>query len=138
MCSYNVEIIVDYENLMCESTIIHDEVVQRVRSCMPQAEKIMELADFFRVLGDSTRIGILNALKNSEMCVCDISAVLKMTHSAVSHQLRILKQARLVKSRKDGKVVYYSLDDNHIDEILDVGEKHLNEGKRGHILKDYL
>ncbi len=128
----------EYENSTCECTIIHDEIVKTVRSRMPQAEKIMELADFFRVLGDSTRIGILNALKNSEMCVCDISAVLKMTHSAVSHQLRILKQARLVKSRKDGKIVYYSLDDNHIDEILDVGEKHLNEGKWGHTLKDTL
>ncbi len=118
----------EYENSACECTIIHDEIVKTVRSRMPQAEKIMELADFFRVLGDSTRIGILNALKNSEMCVCDISAVLKMTHSAVSHQLRILKQARLVRNRKDGKVVYYALDDNHVEEILDVGEKHLNEG----------
>jgi DNA-binding transcriptional ArsR family regulator len=117
----------EYEHSACDCTIIHDELVKKIRNKMPQAEKMMDLADFFRVLGDSTRIGILNVLKNSEMCVCDISAVLKMTHSAVSHQLRILKQARLVKNRKEGKAVYYALDDKHIDEILDVGEKHLNE-----------
>lgn len=117
----------EHVNSTCDCTIIHDEIVRQVRSRMPQAEKILDLADFFRVLGDSTRIGILYVLKNSEMCVCDISAVLKMTHSAVSHQLRILKQARLVRYRKEGKVVYYTLDDKHIDAILDVGENHLNE-----------
>jgi len=123
----------EHENAMCDCTIIHSEVVRQVQSRMPQAEKIMELADFFRVLGDSTRIGILNVLKYSEMCVCDISAVLKMTHSAVSHQLRILKQARLVRYRKEGKVVYYALDDKHIDELLDIGEKHLNESNKDEV-----
>jgi len=111
----------------CECTIIHEDAVAKVKTVMPAPESVFDLADFFKTLGDSTRIGILSALKQSELCVCDIAAVLNMTHSAVSHQLRLLKQARLVSYRKDGKIVYYSLADSHIDELLTTVQKHLTE-----------
>lgn len=110
-----------------DCTTIHEEVVESVKKTMPSTDQRLNLSEFFRILGDSTRIGILSALHKSEMCVCDISSLLNMTQSAVSHQLRILKQARLVRYRKEGKVVYYSLDDKHIDEILSIGYKHLSE-----------
>jgi len=112
---------------VCDCTVIHEDIVNAVKKAMPESEGIHNLADFFKILGDSTRIGILSALQRSEMCVCDISALLDMTQSAVSHQLRILKQARLVRYRKDGKIVYYSLDDNHVEKILSIGRTHLLE-----------
>lgn len=96
---------------------------------MPEEEVLYDLGDFFKILGDSTRIKILSALFQSEMCVCDIAALLGMTQSAISHQLRVLKQGRLVKHRKDGKVVYYSLDDDHIKHIIDQGLTHISEKK---------
>jgi len=111
----------------CGITILHDKVIKSVREAMPEAVTLYELAEFFRIFGDSTRIGILWALTRAEMCVCDLSALLSMHQSAVSHQLRILKQARLVKFRREGKVVYYSLNDEHIRGILDDGMVHLNE-----------
>ena len=86
-----------------------------------------DLAELFKVFGDTTRIKILYALFSKEMCVCDIADLLGMTHSAISHQLRVLKQARLVKFRKEGKVVYYSLDDSHISQIFDCGLSHIQE-----------
>ena len=86
-----------------------------------------DLPDLFKVFGDSTRIRILSALSKAEMCVCDIAYLLNMSQSAISHQLRVLKQARLVKNRRDGKIVYYSLDDNHIVGILDQGLDHIRE-----------
>ncbi len=92
-------------------------------------ETLYDLADLFKVLGDTTRIKILCALFQAEMCVCDISALLGMTQSAISHQLRVLKQARLVKYRKEGKVVYYSLDDEHVESIFDKGLIHISERK---------
>ncbi len=111
----------------CSSVVIHQDVVHKVRSKMPVDETFFDLAEFFKVFGDSTRIKVLWALFTSEMCVCDIAALLNMTQSAISHQLRVLKQAKLVKNRKDGKVVYYSLDDDHIKLILDQGIEHINE-----------
>lgn len=111
----------------CSSVVIHQDVVNKVRSKMPVDETFFDLAEFFKVFGDSTRIKVLWALFTSEMCVCDIAALLNMTQSAISHQLRVLKQAKLVKNRKDGKVVYYSLDDDHIKLILDQGIEHINE-----------
>lgn len=111
----------------CDCTMIHEEVVERVRGEMPQEEILYDLAEFYKVFGDSTRIRILAALEKSEMCVCDIANLLNMTQSAISHQLRVLKKARLVKNRKDGKVVYYSLDDDHVKEILDSGLSHILE-----------
>jgi ArsR family transcriptional regulator len=94
---------------------------------MPEEEYLYDLAELFKVFGDTTRIKILYALFASEMCVCDIASLINMTQSAVSHQLRVLKQARLVKYRKDGKVVYYSLDDEHIKHIFDQGLMHITE-----------
>ena len=111
----------------CDCTIIHDEVVRRVRGQLPAEEELMDLADFFKVFGDTTRVSIICALFRSEMCVCDIAALLGMTKSAISHQLRILKQAKLVKYRRSGKVVYYSLDDDHVKNIFDQGLSHIEE-----------
>ncbi len=111
----------------CSCSYIHEEVVMKVRETMPQEETLYDLAELFKVFGDSTRIKILCALFESEMCVCDIAALLSMNQSAISHQLRVLKQARLVKYRKEGKVVYYSLDDDHVKQIFDHGLAHVNE-----------
>lgn len=117
----------NFNQSVCACTIIHEDVINKVREQIPTSEAILDLADFFKILADSTRIRILSALLHAEMCVCDISALLNMTQSAVSHQLRLLKQARLVKNRKDGKIVYYSLDDKHITDVLSVGFDHLGE-----------
>ncbi|WP_042277760.1 ArsR/SmtB family transcription factor [[Clostridium] dakarense] len=111
----------------CNCTDIHDEVVKEVKSTMPQEEMLYDLAELFKVFGDTTRVKILYALFANEMCVCDIADLLGMTHSAISHQLRVLKQARLVKFRKEGKTVYYSLDDSHISQIFDCGLNHIKE-----------
>jgi DNA-binding transcriptional ArsR family regulator len=94
---------------------------------MPEEEILYDLAELFKVFGDSTRIKILWALDEDEMCVCDIAYLLNMTQSAISHQLRVLKQAHLVKSRREGKVVYYSLADEHVKLILDQGLIHITE-----------
>lgn len=110
----------------CDCSIIHQEVVDKVSRAMPQEETLYDLAELFKVFGDSTRIKILCALQEQEMCVCDIAALLGMTQSAISHQLRILKQARLVKYRRDGKVVYYSLDDEHVSNIFAQGFAHVS------------
>lgn len=111
----------------CACSVIHEETVRRVKAKMPAEETLGDLAELFKVFGDSTRIRILWALDQAEMCVCDISALLNMTQSAISHQLRFLKQARLVKNRKDGKAVYYSLDDEHVRQIFERGLEHINE-----------
>ena len=112
----------------CDCDIIHDDIISKIREQTPPEETLYDLAELFKVFGDSTRVRILSALFVSEMCVCDIAKLLGMTQSAISHQLRILKQARLVKNRKDGKTVYYSLDDEHIKNIFDQGLEHLREG----------
>ena len=111
----------------CDCNVIHEDVVNKVREDMPVEENLYDLAELFKVFGDTTRIKILYALFASEMCVCDIAFLLNMTQSAISHQLRVLKQARLIKYRKDGKVVYYSLDDEHIKQIFDQGLIHISE-----------
>ena len=111
----------------CDCTVIHEDIVNTVKKVMPSEENLYDLAELFKVFGDSTRIKILCALVESEMCVCDIAVLLNMTQSAISHQLRVLKQARLVKYRKEGKVVYYSLDDAHVKQIFDQGLTHINE-----------
>ena len=113
----------------CDCDVIHDDVVNSVRAKMPQEEKLYDLAELFKVFGDSTRIRILWALDEAEMCVCDIAYLLNMTQSAISHQLRVLKQAKLVRNRKEGKVVYYSLDDEHVKMIFDQGLVHINEDR---------
>ncbi|MGE4284077.1 MAG: ArsR/SmtB family transcription factor [Clostridia bacterium] len=111
----------------CNCNTIHEDVINEVRENMPEEENLYDLAELFKVFGDTTRVKILYALFISEMCVCDIAALLSMTQSAISHQLRVLKQARLVKYRKEGKVVYYSLDDDHIRHIFDQGFMHVTE-----------
>ncbi|MDR2245496.1 MAG: metalloregulator ArsR/SmtB family transcription factor [Treponema sp.] len=111
----------------CDCNVIHEDVIARVRQLMPEDEVLLNLADMFKVFSDSTRVRILCALQHSEMCVCDIAALLGMTKSAISHQLRTLRQTRLVKYRKDGKVVYYSLDDEHVGGIFAQGLLHVNE-----------
>lgn len=111
----------------CNCNIIHEDVVNKVKANMPKEEKLYDLADLFKVLGDSTRVRILCALFQAEMCVCDIAALLSMNQSAISHQLRVLKQTRLVKHRKDGKVVYYSLEDEHVKSIFDQVLIHMDE-----------
>ncbi|HAZ36928.1 MAG TPA: transcriptional regulator [Clostridiaceae bacterium] len=111
----------------CSVNVIHEDVVNKVKSGMPDEELFYDLSDLFKVFGDTSRIKIIYALFESEMCVCDLAALFNMSQSAVSHQLRVLKQARLVKYRRDGKVVYYSLDDEHVKEILDKGLAHVEE-----------
>ncbi len=111
----------------CDCEVIHEEIVSQVREKMPAEETLYDLAELFKVFGDTTRIRILWALDESEMCVCDIAALLNMTQSAISHQLRVLKQANLVKFRREGKIVYYSLDDEHVRQIFDQGLIHINE-----------
>lgn len=111
----------------CHTTVIHEDVVDRVRAKIITENRAVDLAYFFKVFGDATRIKILSALSHEEMCVCDISALLEMNQSAISHQLKILRQGRLVKTRRDGKVVYYSLDDDHIVKVLNQGLEHVLE-----------
>ncbi|MDI9492954.1 MAG: metalloregulator ArsR/SmtB family transcription factor [Bacillota bacterium] len=111
----------------CDCNVIHEDVVAKVRDKMPEEEILYDLAELFKVFGDSTRIKILWALEEDEMCVCDIAYLLNMTQSAISHQLRVLKQAHLVKNRREGKVVYYSLADEHVKLILDQGLIHTTE-----------
>ena len=102
-------------------------LVEEIKKAIPEEDKLCDLADLFKVFGDSTRIKILSCLKLSELCVNDIALSLNMTISAVSHQLRILKTNKLIKSRKQGKEVYYSLDDDHVEKIIDCGLDHINE-----------
>ena len=116
---------------LCESNVIHEDVLARVRQRMPEEEPVYEVSELFRVFGDSTRARIICALNLEEMCVCDLSALLNMTQSAVSHQLRVLKAARIVKNRKAGRVVYYSLDDEHIGKIFAMAFDHVTEEEEG-------
>jgi ArsR family transcriptional regulator len=115
----------DIESLDCN--VIHEEVVNAVKKKMPDDEVLLNLADLFKVFGDSTRVRILCALLQAEMCVCDIAALLGMSKSAISHQLRTLRQTRLVKYRREGKVIYYSLEDEHVGTIFDQGLVHVCE-----------
>lgn len=111
----------------CEFIHAHEDIIKEVNAKMPHEEDLYDLADFFKVFGDSTRIKILYVLLCSEMCVCDIAQILSMTQSAISHQLRMLKQMDLVKNRRDGKSILYSLTDGHIKTILNQGFEHIKE-----------
>ncbi len=111
----------------CEEVYVHDGKVKEVLIEIPEEELIKELADFYKVFGDATRIKLLCVLLKAEMCVCDLAEVLGMTQSAISHQLRILKQMKLVKNRREGKTVYYSLADGHIQNIISQGMEHITE-----------
>lgn len=112
---------------LCDCDIIHDDVVKFVSENMLSENKLYNLSDFFKMFGDNTRVKIMWALDKSEMCVCDLAALLNMTKSAISHQLRSLKSANLVKFRRQGNFSYYSLADDHIKTILEVGLEHINE-----------
>lgn len=114
---------------MCDCNVIHENVVEDVKSKMLDNEFITEISTFFKILGDNTRVKILFALDYNEMCVCDIANVLNMTKSSISHQLSYLKDLNIVKSRKSGKEVYYSLDDEHVKEVFEVAISHI-EHKR--------
>lgn len=115
----------EYEN--CEYLFVHEDTVKKVISEMPEEEKLYDLAELFKIFGDSTRIKILYALFEAELCVCDIAQLLKVSQTAVSHQLRVLKTNKLVKSRKEGKNVFYSLADSHVHSIINQGMDHINE-----------
>ena len=116
---YNVE--------CCEFIHAHDEIVEKVQNEMPSEDTLYDLTELFRIFGDSTRIRILYVLFEAEMCVCDIAALLGMTQSAISHQLKALKNARLVKSRREGKTVFYALADDHVKTIINQGLEHILE-----------
>ena len=111
---------------MCDCEMIHEAVVDDTRKRMQTEQEYLDLAALFKMFGDGTRVKILHALELNEMCVCDIAALLGMTKSAVSHQLKALRLGRLVKSRRDGQVVYYSLADDHVKYILDIGFDHIH------------
>ena len=111
----------------CITEGIHRDTIRTVKRNMPDPIALYDVADLFKLFGDSTRLGILWALRESEMCVCDLCALLKMKQPAVSHQLKNLKQSRVVKARRDGKIVYYSLDDEHIRRLLNLGMEHVQE-----------
>lgn len=106
---------------------IHKEVVLKLGETFPNDEILIQLSDFFKLFGDNTRIKILFSLLNSELCVCDIAAALKMTVSAISHQLKLLRKANLVKTRRDGKSIFYSLADEHVNKIIYFGYEHIQE-----------
>lgn len=113
--------------LCCDCGMLHEASVEKVQSEMVTEEEYVELSEFFKVFGDNTRVKILWALDKSELCVCDIATLLDMTKSAVSHQLKVLKDSRLVTARRDGKIMYYSLADSHVKDIFEKAVEHINE-----------
>ncbi len=113
-----------HKEILCDCEVIHEDVVNKVRENMSSKDELTKLANFFKIYGDPTRISIINALELHEMCVCDLAVLLNMTKSAISHQLRTLRNAYLVKSRREGKVVFYSLNDKHIEDIFEIGLEH--------------
>lgn len=111
----------------CDTLVVHEELVKAVNEKMPDEDRLYDLAELFKVFGDSTRIRILYVLFEAELCVCDIAQTLNMTQSAISHQLRILKQSKLVKNRREGKQVFYSLADDHVRTMIAQGWEHIEE-----------
>ena len=128
MLFHEAEVTKSLSNLYKQRYIVSNQNQCRViNSNQALEERMKELAEFYKVFGDATRVKLLYVLLESEMCVCDLAAVLQMTHSAISHQLRVLKQMKLVKNRRDGKTVYYSLADDHIQNIISQGMEHIME-----------
>lgn len=111
----------------CETEELHEDLIRLINETMPDEEELYDLAELFKVFGDSTRIRILFVLFEAEVCVCDLAHTLNMTQSAISHQLRILKQNKLVRSRREGKSVFYSLADGHVRTIIAQGREHIEE-----------
>lgn len=112
--------------MSCECRIIHESVVKEAKSKMLNVEEITQISNLFKVLGDSTRVKVVWALKDREMCVCDIAATLEMTKSAISHQLKTMKDYNVVKCRRVGKNIFYSLNDEHITNIIEITQVHVN------------
>jgi len=112
---------------VCKTNCIHTETVYSVNRSFPPEQQLQKLTNFFKIFGDFSRLKLIYALSKSELCVCDLAALLGLDQSTISHQLRILKQENVVKYRKDGKVVYYSLSDDHVQEIVEKGFVHINE-----------
>ena len=111
----------------CEVSEVHEELVRIIEDKMPDDEKLFDLSELFKMFGDSTRMKILFVLFEAEVCTCDLAAALNMTSSAISHQLNALKRSKLVKSRRDGKAVFYSLADDHVRTIIKMGMEHIEE-----------
>lgn len=126
---YNMPNLIENKGV-CEVTFVHKDSVTSARKALPDENTARDLTEIFKILGDPTRLSIVLALTREELCVCDIAALLSMTESAISHQLRLLKNFRLVKYRKDGKMAYYSLDDEHIDDLIRVATRHAQERER--------
>jgi ArsR family transcriptional regulator len=118
------------KEIICDCNIIHKDVVEKALLNKPNDEELDELSHFFKILGDLTRIKIIMLLDNYEMCVCDIANALNMTKSSISHQLAILRSSNIVKYQKNGKEVYYTLDDEHIKKIYEIGFKHIEHKKK--------
>ena len=114
---------------VCDCSVIHEDVVYETVNNMPEEDTFNKLAEFFKILGDTTRVKILFALDKNEMCVCDIANVLGMSKSSISHQLGTLRRSGIVKCRKSGKEVFYMLDDNHIKEVFEIGVQHIEHRK---------
>ena len=110
---------------ICDCNVVHEEAVKSALSQMPDDALIQEMSSFFRIMGDSTRCKIINALLCSEMCVCDLANVLSMSKSSISHQLAKMRESGVVKCRRDGKEIYYSLDDEHVAEIFETTITHI-------------
>ena len=117
----------DHSSECCEAVEVHEELLKIVREKLPAEESMLDLAEVFKVFGDSTRIRILFVLFEAEVCVCDLAAALNMTQSAISHQLNILKRNKLVKCRREGKSMFYSLADDHVRTIVSQGMEHIEE-----------
>lgn len=111
----------------CDYIHAHEDIIKKVKAIIPSEEKLFELSELYKIFGDSTRIKILYVLFESEMCVCDIAQLLEMSQSAISHQLRVLKNARLIKFRREGKTIFYSLADDHVRTIINQGIEHIEE-----------
>ena len=112
---------------VCDCNEIHEDLLKIVNETLPEETELYDLAELFKVFGDSTRIRILFVLFEAEVCVCDLAKALNMTQSAISHQLRILKQNKLVKNRREGKSIFYSLADDHVRAIINQGREHIEE-----------
>lgn len=122
-----IETIETIEIESCDTVEVHEELLKIVNETLPEETELYDLAELFKVFGDSTRIRILFVLFEAEVCVCDLAQALQMTQSAISHQLKILKQNKLVKSRREGKSIFYSLADDHVRTIMDQGREHIEE-----------
>ena len=116
---------------VCDCEILHNDIVEKVKNNMLEEKTLLNISNFYKAFSDNTRIKIINALNINEMCVCDIGVILKMTKSAVSHQLKFLKNKGIVKSRKQGKIVFYSLADQHVKQLFDICYEHITEEENG-------